>query len=76
MSQRSFIYDLLSGALLLGSLYFFYQATSFLMGRDYVASVLTAGIALVVVRVGVEVGRMALVLRRREREGAGGRAGA
>lgn len=70
MPQRSLLYDSLSVVLLLGSLFFFYQTTGFLVGRDYIAATLTAFIGLVIIRVGVELGRMALLLRRREREAA------
>lgn len=50
------------------SLFFFYQATQFLVGKDYVASVLTVVIGFLLLRVAVEIGKLALVIRRRERE--------
>lgn len=68
MTQRSNLYDLLSALLVLGSLFFFYQSTSFLIGKDIIAAGLTAFIGLVVIKIGVELGKLAILVRRRERE--------
>jgi hypothetical protein len=68
VSPQSLVYDgsslLLTGA----SLFFFYETTQFLVGKDYVASVLTLVVGFLLLRVAVEVGKLALVIRRRDRE--------
>ena len=68
MSKQSYIYDGLSLLLIAASLFFFFQATQFLLGKDYVASGLTVIIGFLVIRVGVEVGRLAIIVRRKDRE--------
>lgn len=70
MTQRSFIYDGLSWLLVSGSLFFFFQSTQFLTAKDYVAAGMTLVIGFLVVRVGVELGKLAIMVRRREREAA------
>jgi len=66
--SRSILYDALSLLLVLGSLFFFYQATQFLIGKDYVAGGLTTFIGILVIRIGVELGKLALLTRRHERD--------
>ena len=66
--MRSTLYELLSLAMLLGSLFFLYRCVEFLAQKDYVAGVLTLGIGFVVVRAGVELGRLSFWARRNERE--------
>ena len=68
MNRQSVVYDLSSLGLTGSSLFFFYEATQFLVGKDYVASVLTLVIGFLLLRVAVELGKLALVIRRRERE--------
>lgn len=68
MSRQSLVYDASSLVMTGSSLFFFYQATQFLVGKDYVASVLTVVIGFLLLRVAVEIGKLALVIRRRERE--------
>ncbi len=70
MTRRSYVYDGLSWLLILGSLFFFFQSTQFLTAKDYVAAGITLVIGFLVVRVGVELGKLALLMRRREREAA------
>jgi hypothetical protein len=72
MTRRSIVYDIMSWLLTLSSLFFFYEATQFLTAKDYVASGMTLLIGLLIVRVGVELGKLALLVRRREREAGRG----
>lgn len=62
--MRSTIYDTLSIGLLLGSTFFFYQVVTFLAQKDYVAGLIVMVIGFVMVRVGVEVSRLAILIRR------------
>lgn len=64
--MRSLTYDIIGIGLILGSLWFLYRAVEFLAQKDYVAGLLAFGIGFVVVRAGVEVGRLAMVDRERE----------
>lgn len=66
--MRSTIYDALSIGLLLGSTFFFYQVVSFLAQKDYVAGLIVMVIGFVMVRVGVEVSRLAILIRRESPE--------
>jgi hypothetical protein len=59
--MRTVIYDAVSIGMGLGSLYFWYRAVEFLAQKDYVAGILAIGIGFMVVRVGVEFGRLAMV---------------
>ncbi len=68
---RGYVYDGLSGLLILGSLYFFYQSTRFLTDKDYVAAAMTLLVGFLIVRGGVELGKLALLVRRRAREAGG-----
>lgn len=68
MKGRGYFYDALSLSLLGGSLYFFHQATRFLVEKDYIAATLTLLMGFCVIKVGVGAGRLALVARRRARE--------
>jgi len=68
MNSRSYLYDALSLMLVLGSLFFFYQSTQFLIGKDYVAAGLTTLIGILVIKIGVELGKLALLTRRHERD--------
>lgn len=62
--MRSTVYDALSIGLLLGSTFFFYQVVSFLAQKDYLAGLLVMVIGFVLVRVGVEISRLAILIRR------------
>ena len=71
MTRRGYVYDALSWLLTLGSLFFFYQSTRFLTDKDYVAAGMTLLIGFLIIKVGVELGKLALLIRRRAREGGG-----
>ena len=64
MSLRATLYDALGLLLICGSALFFYKTMEFLAQKDYVAGVLAMIIGFVVIRVGVEVSKLALVVRR------------
>lgn len=49
---------------MIASLVFFYQTTSFLVGKDYLASILAMVIGFVLIRVGVEFGRLAVIIKK------------
>lgn len=59
--MRARLYDFSSLALIAISIYFFYRSVLFLGGNDYVGAVVAMLIGLVVIRVGVELSRIALV---------------
>ncbi len=65
--MRTIAYDTASIALLLGSSLFFYRAVEFLAQKDYVAGLIAVGIGILVVRSGVEAGRLAMVSRSEDR---------
>lgn len=64
--MRAIIYDTVGLGLLIASTFFFYQSVAFLAGKDYVAGVMALCIGFVVIHVGVEVGRLAILIRRDE----------
>ena len=66
MAMRARVYDVVSLLLIAGSLWFFYQSVGFLAGNEYVGSVVTMLIGLVIIRVGVELSRIALVAASQE----------
>ena len=68
MRVQGYIYDALSLILIFGSLFFFYQSTQFLLVKDYVSSGLTIFIGFLIIRIGVELGKLALLSRRLERD--------
>lgn len=70
MKRRGYVYDAMSWLMVLGSLFFFYQSTQFLTAKDYVAAGMMLVVGFIIVRVGLELGKLALVARRREREAA------
>ena len=67
--MRATIYDSLGIGMLLGSTYFFYRSVEFLAQKDYVSGVLAILIGFIVVRVGVELGRLSIVARREVQDG-------
>lgn len=67
--MRATIYDSLGIGMLLGSTYFFYRAVEFLAQKDYVSGVLAMLIGFIIVRVGVELGRLSIVARREVQDG-------
>ncbi len=68
MRKRAYLYDLLSLLLIGASLFFFYSSTQYLVVKDYVAAVMAVGVGVRLVKMGVEMGRLALFARRRTRE--------
>ncbi len=62
--MRALVYDTIGLGLLLGSTYFFYQSIAFLAQKDYVAGALALVIGFGVIRVGVEVSKLAILIRR------------
>ncbi len=54
----------MSFGMMIASLVFFYQTTSFLVGKDYLASILAMVIGFVLIRVGVEFGRLAVIIKK------------
>lgn len=61
MRIRARLYDLFSLLLIAGSIWFFYRSVAFLTANEYVGSVVTMLIGLIIIRVGVELSRIALV---------------
>ena len=60
------MYELASFAMLFGSLVFLFRAVEFLAQKDYAAGLIAVGIGFVVIRTGVELGKLAFVARREE----------
>ena len=58
--MRTLTYDAMSIGMGLASLFFWYRAVEFLAQKDYVAGILAMGIGFIVVRVGMEFGRIAV----------------
>lgn len=65
--MRTIVYDTVSISLMLASALFFYRAVEFLAQKDYVAGMIAVGIGMIVVRSGVEAGKLAMVSRHEER---------
>ncbi len=63
--NRAHFYDAVSLALLIAAIYFFYEASAFLVDKDYVAACIVTVIGALVGKGGVEVGKLALFRRRR-----------
>jgi uncharacterized membrane protein YczE len=57
---RRHLFEVLSVLLIGGSLVFFYECTSYLARRDYVAALVLMGIGIAVIGVGKELARLAL----------------
>lgn len=66
--MRATIYDTFGLGLLLGSTFFFYQTISFLAQKDYVSGVIAMAIGFLVIRVGVEVSKLAILIRREDHD--------
>lgn len=62
MFRRHF-FEVLSLALIAGSLFFFKETLDYLARRDYVAALLVMVIGVAVISVGKEMARLALVQR-------------
>lgn len=61
--MRARIYDVLGVGFIVGSSYFFYRTVEFLARADYVAGLMGLIVALLVVRAGVDVSRLAVAAR-------------
>jgi hypothetical protein len=59
--MRRYFFEVLSLALIVGSMFFFKECIEYLARRDYVASVIVMCIGLSVITVGKEMARLALV---------------
>lgn len=66
MTLKGLFYELVSLGLVVASLFFFYQSTRFLTVKDYLAAALTLFIGFAVVRVGVEMARLAVIVRKED----------
>ena len=64
--MRGAVYEFLSVTLVAVSIGFFYWCTRFLTDKDYLSATLTLFIGFTVVRVGVEMARLAVIIRKEE----------
>lgn len=64
--MRALIYEILGLGLLLTSAWFFYRCLHFLAQKDYLAGLVVLVIGFVVIRTGVELGKLAILHRRDE----------
>lgn len=64
--MRATVYETVALLLMAGSALCFYQTMSFLAGEDYVAGLLGLTAGFVVIRTGVEMSKLALLIRREE----------
>lgn len=62
--MRALIYEVLGLIFVVSTMAFFYQSIMFLAEKDYVAGFATLGIGFLVLRGGIELAKMALLLRR------------
>jgi len=60
---RRYFFEGLAVALIVGSLFFFWETLDYLARRDYVAALLVMVIGVAVISVGKEMARLALVQR-------------
>lgn len=64
--MRATAYEILGLGLLLGSAFFFYRCIEFLAEKDYLSGLVVLVIGFVVIRTGVELGKLAVLARREE----------
>ena len=62
--MRAKVYEILALGMLLGSGYFFYRCIAFLAQKDYLAGLVLLVVGYVVIRTGVELSKLALLIRR------------
>ncbi|TDP73590.1 hypothetical protein DFR33_106234 [Bradymonas sediminis] len=62
--MRALIYEILGLIFVASTMVFFYQCIMFLAEKDYIAGFATLAIGFIVLRGGIEMGKMALLLRR------------
>jgi hypothetical protein len=63
MMIRRYFFEGLAVALIVGSLFFFWETLDYLARRDYIAALLVMVIGIAVISVGKEMARLALVQR-------------
>lgn len=63
--MRAIVYEVIGLGLVLGSTWFFYRCLYFLAQKDYLAGLIVLVIGFVVIRTGVELGKLAVLNRRR-----------
>lgn len=66
--MRATIYDTVGIGLLLGSTFFFYRTITFLAQKDYVAGLIALVIGFLMIRVGVELSKLSILIRREDHE--------
>lgn len=66
--MRATLYDTVGIGLLLGSTFFFYRTIAFLAQKDYVAGLIALVIGFLMIRVGVELSKLAILIRREDHE--------
>ncbi len=67
--MRATLYDAVGLGMLVGSTFFFYRCVHSLAQKDYVAALIVLVIGFVMIRVGVEVGKLAILIRREQEPG-------
>lgn len=63
--MRSLVYEIMGLGLMLASAWFFYRCLYFLAEKDYLAGIVVLVIGFVVIRTGVELGKLAVLNRRK-----------
>ena len=62
--MRATVYEILGLGMLLGSGLFFYRCIGFLARENYLAGLVSLAIGVIVIRTGVELSKLALLIRR------------
>ena len=68
--MRATLYDTVGLGLLLGSTFFFYKTIAFLAQKDYVAGLIALVVGFLMIRVGVELGKLSILIRREDQGGS------
>lgn len=66
--MRATIYDTVGIGLLLGSTFFFYRTVTFLAQKDYLAGLIALAVGFIMIRVGVELGKLSILIRREDQQ--------
>lgn len=64
--MRSTALEVLSLAMLVGSVFFLYRCVEFLAQKDYAAGIIALAAGFLVVRTGVELGKLSFAARREQ----------
>ena len=64
--MRALLYEILALGLMASSMLFFYQCVEFMADKDYVAGFVLVAVGFIVLRSGVELSKLAVLLRREE----------